>query len=56
MKFAAILALIDAAIVLISKVKPALKTLKQSRELTPAQEAQLDERIEKLKTAAHWQV
>lgn len=54
MQLAAILALIEAAIALIEKIPSAVKALKQSAELTPEQEAQLDQRIAALKEQAHW--
>ena len=55
MQTAAILALIEAAIALIEKIPSAVTALKQSAELTPEEEAQLDQRIVALKDQAHWQ-
>ena len=49
-----ILALIEAAIALIEKIPAAVTALKQSAELTPEEEAQLDQRIAALKDQAHW--
>ena len=54
MQPAAILALIEAAIALIEKIPSAVTALKQSAELTPEQEALLDQRIAALKDQAHW--
>jgi hypothetical protein len=54
MQPAVILALIEAAIALVEKIPSAVTALKQSAELTPEQEAQLDERIAKLKDQSHW--
>ena len=51
-----ILALIEAAIALVEKIPSAVQALRQSAELTPEQEAQLDERIAKLKDEAHWKL
>ncbi len=47
-------ALIEAAIALIEKIPSAVAALKQSAELTPEQEALLDQRIAALKDQAHW--
>ena len=51
-----IIALVDAFVVLAEKVPAAIQALKQNAEMTPEQEAALDERIAKLKTLPHWQV
>ena len=51
-----ILALVNAALLLIEKIGPAVSALKQSAELTPEQEAELDKRLADIKSAAHWQV
>ena len=56
MQPAVILALIEAAIASVEKIPSAVTALKQSAELTPEQEAQLDERIAKLKDQAHWKL
>ena len=56
MQPAVILALIEAAIALVEKIPSTVQALKQSAELTPEQEAQLDERIAKLKDQAHWKL
>lgn len=52
---ATILALVSAAIALVEKIPGAIETLKQNAELTPEQEAELDQKIAELKTKAHWQ-
>jgi len=52
----AILALIDTAILLVERIPPALQSLKRNTEMTPEEEAALDERITKLKTLPHWQL
>lgn len=49
-----ILALIEAAIALIEKIPAAVTALKQSAELTPEEEAQLDQRIQQLNSLPHW--
>jgi uncharacterized coiled-coil DUF342 family protein len=51
-----ILALIEAALALIDKIPSAVQALKQTTELTPEQEAQLDQRIAQLKDQAHWKL
>jgi uncharacterized coiled-coil DUF342 family protein len=51
-----ILALIEAALALIEKIPSAVQALKQTTELTPEQEAQLDQRIAQLKDQAHWKL
>lgn len=56
MQPAVILALIEAALALIERIPSAVQALKQSAELTPEQEAQLDQRIAKLKDQAHWKL
>lgn len=56
MALPAILALIDAAIMLVEKIPSAVSALKQNAELTPEQRAQLDERIAKLQSLPHWKV
>lgn len=53
---AEILALVGAAIALIDKIPPAIAALKQSAEMTPEQEAELDAKIAELRTKAHWQI
>jgi len=52
----AIIALIEAAIMLVSKIPDAIQTLKKSGELTPEQEAQLDAKIAELASKPHWRL
>ena len=56
MQIAAIIALVEAALALVERLGPALKALKQSTEMSPEQEAALDERISALRDAAHWKM
>jgi hypothetical protein len=51
-----IIALVDAFVALAEKIPAAIAALKRNAEMTPAEEAALDERIAKLKTLPHWQV
>ena len=51
-----IIALIDAFVVLAERIPTAIQALKRDAEMTPEEEAALDERIAKLKTLSHWQV
>ena len=50
----AIIALIDAAITLMGRIGAIVEALKRSKELTPAEEALLDARIERLNDMPHW--
>lgn len=50
----AILALINAVLMLIERIPPLVDALKQDAELSPQDEAKLDERISALKNKAHW--
>jgi len=52
----ALLALIDAALLLAEKLPGAIKALQQDAELTEEQRTALDERIAKLETLPHWKV
>jgi hypothetical protein len=56
MEIGALLALVNAAIALVEKIPTAIAWLKQSKELSPEDEAKLDARIAALRQAAHWQV
>lgn len=49
-----IIALIGAAVELAKKITPAVEALKQSGELDPEQEEELDRRISELKNLPHW--
>ncbi len=51
-----IIALIDAFVVLAERIPTVIQALKRNTEMTPEEEAALDERIVKLKTLPHWQV
>jgi hypothetical protein len=52
----AILALINAGLSLIEHLPGLIAALKQSKELTPEQEAALDARLAALTTQAHWKI
>jgi len=52
----AILALINAGLSLLEHLPGLITALKQSKELTPEQEAELDARIAALQTQEHWKV
>lgn len=52
----AIIALILAAIDILERAPEIIAKLKQNAELTPEQEAQLDERIAGLKNQPHWKL
>jgi hypothetical protein len=56
METAAILALINAGLSLIEHLPGLIGALKQSRELTPEQEAELDARVAALPDLAHWKI
>jgi hypothetical protein len=49
-----ILALINAGLTIAENIPALVSHLKQSGELTPEQEAALDDRIAKLKDQPHW--
>jgi hypothetical protein len=51
-----ILTLAEAAVLLIKQLGPVLNELRQSSELTPEQEAELDARIAALRDQVHWKV
>jgi hypothetical protein len=51
-----IIALVGAAVELAKLVPGAVRVLKQSGELTPEQEAELDRKIAELNTLPHWRV
>lgn len=51
-----IIALIDAFVALAAKLPTAIEALKRNTELTPEEEAALDQRIAQLKTLPHWRV
>ena len=51
-----IIALVDAFVALAQQLPPAIAALKRTAEMTPAEEAALDERIAKLNTLPHWQI
>lgn len=50
----AIIALVDAAVTLLARIGPVVQALKQSKEMSKAEEALLDAKIAKLKELPHW--
>lgn len=53
---AQILALINAGLTLVESLPELIAALKQSKELTPEQEKELDDRIAALPNLDHWKV
>jgi len=56
MNAATILALLNAILSLAEKIPSLVEALKQSKELTPEQEKELDDRIANLPNLDHWKV